>query len=204
MSGIAIYVEGGGDSSEQKATFRIGISEFFGCLREMARERRWKWKVVPCGSRNFTFDAYCHSVQTAPDQCSILLVNSEQAVLHSPKQHLINRDGWAINDFSESSIHLMVQTMETWIVADPDALAAYYGQQFRTNVLPRTQLLEDVPKAQLANALNQATENTQKGRYNKIRHGSDLLRRVDPKRAKERCPSCRRFFDAVAQAVGFG
>ena len=31
----------------------------------------------------------------------------------------------------------MVQTMETWLVADPTALAAYYGKSFAGNVLPK-------------------------------------------------------------------
>jgi hypothetical protein len=44
MSGIAVYLEGGGNSTDDKATLRQGMSEFLRSLREAARQRRLHWK----------------------------------------------------------------------------------------------------------------------------------------------------------------
>ena len=101
----------------------------------------------------------------------------------------------------EDTINLMVQTMETWIVADPDALSTYYGQNFNGNVLPGRTNLEEVAKREVARVLNQATERTTKGRYHKIRHASDLLKRIDVERVKQRCPHCARLFNVLGRMI---
>jgi hypothetical protein len=91
--------------------------------------------------------------------------------------------------------------MEAWLVADPEALAEYYSQRFNGNALPRRPNLEEEPKTQIYNALENATRQTQKGSYGKIKHASALLKLVSPQRAQERCPHCRRFFDTVAGRI---
>ena len=96
----------------------------------------------------------------------------------------------------------MVQTMEAWIVADGDALAAYYGQGFRKTALPVTPNLESVSKRTIEKALEMATRATTKGRYQKIRHASQLLARIRPGRVRERCAACGRLFDFLGEALG--
>ena len=109
-----------------------------------------------------------------------LLVDAEGPVTTSSCAHLQSRDGWELDDVPNDIVHLMIQTMEAWIVADTAALAAYYGQRFNANPLPRARDLETVPKTEgLAAALERATRATQKGAYHKIRHASDLLQRID-------------------------
>jgi hypothetical protein len=95
----------------------------------------------------------------------------------------------------------MAQTMETWIIADPDALSAYYGHTFRKNVLPRAQNLEAVAKDDVAKALAEATRDTQKGSYHKIRHASDLLKQIDPAKVQKRCRHCVRLFETLLKLV---
>ena len=95
----------------------------------------------------------------------------------------------------------MVQAMETWIVADPDALAAYYGQRFLAKALPDTANLENVPRATITNALERATRHTQKGMYHKIRHASEILQRIDPQRVRQRCPACARLFRTLGHTI---
>ena len=98
-------------------------------------------------------------------------------------------------------IHLMVQVMETWIVADPEALAA--GQHFHANVLPTHQNLEEICKTQIINALERATERTRKGRYDKVSH-ADLLARIDPEKVRQRCTHCARLFDTLRATIEAG
>ena len=96
----------------------------------------------------------------------------------------------------------MVQTMETWIVADRTALKDYYGNGFDEDTLPEQEDLETVAKGSIANALRRATENTTAGRYRKIGHASDLLRRIDPETVRKRCPACRRLFETLTAEIG--
>ena len=106
---------------------------------------------------------------------NVLLVDSEGPVAGSPRAHLEQRDRWTLKGVSDDSIHLMIQVMETWIVADPDSVATYYKQRFLKNALPSALNLEGVGKERIYNALKRATAKTQKGEYHKIDHAADLL-----------------------------
>jgi len=201
VSGVAIYMEGGGDGKDTKAALRQGMDAFLTPLKDKARAKSWRWKVVCCGGRTAAFDGFRNAIRSGDDAIVALLVDAEAPVNSSSRVHLQSREGWNLAFCSDDVVHLMVQTMEAWIVADPDTLTAYYGQYFRRNTLPRTQNLETVAKATVATALEQATRHTQKGPYHKIRHASDLLKRVDHQLVQERCPSCARMFDALDQAI---
>ena len=39
-------------------------------------------------------------------------------------------DEWKNPGCEDRQCHLMIQCMETWLVCDPEELAAYYGQGF--------------------------------------------------------------------------
>ena len=125
----------------------------------------------------------------------VLLVDAEGPVRGGQIAHLSDQDGWILDFANGETVHLMVQTMEAWIVADDVALADYYGQGFRMNALPRAANLESVPKRDLARSLHAATRRTTKGTYHKIRHASALLARIRPDRVRERCEGCRRLLD---------
>lgn len=198
MRAIAIYVEGGGDSAAGKAAIRNGFDRLLAALKDQARRRRWRWKLVACGGRGQTKDAFLNARVANPDTHTLLLVDSEAPVTAPPTRHLNDRDGWDLSGVPDDDVHLMVQVMETWLAADPDALARYYGQRFRANALPAATDLETVAKDDVASALAQATRDTQKGEYHKIRHAGDLLQRVDPAKVRSRCPHCARFMDRVA------
>ena len=204
MTGVTIYMEGGGDKGGTRAALRRGMDGFLGKLKEAARAKRWRWRLVCCGGRDEAFRAFANARSSGGDAFVALLVDSEGPVNAPPRAHLAARDGWSLNGVDEDRVHLMVQTMETWIVADPDALAAYYGQDFRANALPAADDLETVAKTALAAALDRATERTQKGRYHKIRHAADLLARIDPAKPRARCRRCERLFDTLGAAVAAG
>ena len=94
--------------------------------------------------------------------------------------------------------------METWIIADRAALRDYYKQGFRANALPSRQNLEEEDKTTVANALYQATKGTQKGRYQKIRHASDLFEKIDSEEVRRRCRHCERLFKCLRKAIEDG
>jgi len=95
----------------------------------------------------------------------------------------------------------MVQCMEAWIVSDPDALETFYKQNFKMDRLPKRPNLEDVPKADLYEKLKNATKDTQKGEYGKIKHASKLLLVIDPEEVAKHCPRFRIFREWLIQSI---
>ena len=103
-------------------------------------------RIVACGSRR---DAY-ESFETAQVKMgnAMLLVDAEAPVTsQGPWQHLRAIDGWARPpNATDEQCHLMVQVMESWFLADADALSSFYGQGFRKQALPQNPNVEDVSK----------------------------------------------------------
>lgn len=203
MNGIAIYMEGGGQKANTKAELRRGMDEFLQPIKSMFRERNWHWKLVLCGGRKETFSKFVAALnsQSNKHHIVILLVDSEGQVNGEPYEHLTEQDGWNINRELCDLIHLMVQTMETWIVADQEALSNFYGSGFARNVLPQQHNIEEVPKAKVARSLYLATRNSVKGEYHKIRHASKLLGKMQPEIVRDKCPHCNRLFTVLENIV---
>ena len=204
MSAVAIYMEGGGNGKGSKAALRRGMDSFLGTLKKAAREKGWRWKLVCCGARGETFHAFENARSNGGDGLTLLLVDSEGPVNAGPRAHLAAQDGWNLCGVDDDDVHLMAQVMETWLVADGDALSAYYGRGFHANALPSRRDLEEEDKPAIAKALDRATRRTIKGHYRKIRHAADLLERIDPAKARERCRHCERLFDTLGAAVAAG
>lgn len=203
MSEIAIYVEGGGDSAQQKAELRQGFDGLLGKLKSQALEKGMGWKLVCCGGRQAAYNSFKNALKTEPKAINVLLVDSEAPIApltgnrindaRAVLDHLKRRDAWDLTGVPAQHVHLMVQCMEAWIVADPAALAIFYGQHFRATQLPGNANLENESKTDLADKLERATSDQgknkiPKGRYAKIRHGSQLLKLIDPAKVSARCP----------------
>ena len=189
---VRIYVEGGGDSRNQKADLRQGFARFF-------QRAGHKVSVIACGSRHNAYRDFKNVLKHHTDSFNILLVDAESPVnAENPWQHLRSRDNWeqplATN---AEQCQLMVQTMEAWFVADVEAMAKFYGQRFNRNAIPKRANVEEIPKHDLESALYEATKGTQKGEYAKIRHGAKLLGEIDPARVSERAPHCARLLTTL-------
>jgi hypothetical protein len=203
VTAIRLYVEGGGQDRFSWKKLRTGLSEFFEPLRELARSRRIGWSIVPCGSRNDTFEEFKIGLRLHPDAFNVLLVDSEDKVALSRWEHLRQQDRWKVPNVPEAHCHLMVRTIEAWLVADPDTLAGYYGQGFLRGSLPRRQDVEAIAKDDLILALDRATARTQKGRYHKISHCADLLGLLNRNRVRARARHCDLLFTTlVARILG--
>ena len=201
MSSIKIYVEGGGDGRNGRAALRRGMDAFLGEQKQAATDQGWSWRLICAGSRNNAFNAFRNATMRGEADVVVLLVDAEAPLRSGQLAHLHQRDGWATDFADERNVHLMVQTMEAWIVADVDALATYYGQGFRRSALPDATNLEAVPRRDIDRALHAATRRTTKGTYHKIRHASSLLARVSQRRVRQRCEGCGRLLDYLAQTL---
>lgn len=198
---VAIYMEGGGDGRDTKDALRRGMEVFLEPIKQAARDKAMRWKLVCCGPRNEAYRRFRNALQEEDHGVVVLLVDAEGPLVTDAGSHLHTRDGWDVTSIDDNLIHLMVQTMEAWIVADGSALRAYYGQHFNAGALPKAADLENVGKRDLETALRRATRHTQKGDYHKIRHASDLLRRMNAETVRARCAHCQRLFDDLAQLI---
>lgn len=157
-------------------------------------------RVIACGSRSFAYRDFCTALRTHPHDVSLLLVDSEEPLpipLTTKWDFLHRRDGWDKPEAAdETQVHLMVQVMEAWLLADHERLSAYYGANFNTNALPpRENALESLSKNVINDALARATKNTQKKSYSKGAHSFQLMGLVDPEKVKVACPSAKAFID---------
>jgi hypothetical protein len=174
---IRIYVEGGFEGST-KSNCRRAFGAFLGKVIPPTT-----FRVIASGSRQKVYEDFGTALRQRPGDFVMLLVDSEAVVTVAAWQHLNQRqdDGWqrpagATND----QVHLMVQVMEAWFLADQQALARYYGQGFLRNSLPRQRNIEQIDKERVFAALRHASTRTQKGPYHKTRHGFELLEVIDP------------------------
>lgn len=209
MSEIAVYIEGGGNTAGQKAELRQGFDALFAKEKSKAAATSGSLRFIFCGGRREAYETFMNAVAVKPQIVNALLVDSEAPIAPVPadrSQDATQRlrylrqtqaigprgqgDGWQFEDVSPERIHLMVQCMEAWIVADPEALENFYKQDFRRARLPARANLEDEPKADIYAKLEAATKETRKGLYAKIEHAGKLLLLIDPEKVASRC---RRF-----------
>lgn len=191
---VRIYVEGG-FQGKTKAACRQGFRLF---LEKIVRPG--SFRVIACGSRAEAFDYFRLALSSYPGDFVILLVDSEGAVTGSRWNHLRTRvgDGWhQPAGTTEDQVHLMVQVMESWFLADRDSLTAYYGQGFSVASLPGQPNIELIPKNDVFRALASASRHTTKGEYHKTKHAFDLLERLDPTSVRTASTHAARFFTVL-------
>lgn len=201
MKDIELYVEGGGRTAASRGVLRVGMDQFFDRLRRAVQAKGAELRVICCGGRGEARSEFV-AARAETDCCTLLLVDSELPVEGDPRDHLVTHDRWTdLASVPLDAIQLMVQVMETWIVADPHALREYYGECFRHEELSADEAIEDVPKAEILDGLKQATLPTSLGKYHKLHHASALLSRIDPEKVKARCPHCKRLFDTLTAMI---
>ena len=131
----------------------------------------------------------------------MLLVDSEAPVAAGtePWRHLKDRDGWdRPAGADDGHVHLMVQCMEAWFLADRATLAAYFGDGFSENSLPRRTDVEEISKQDLESGLNAATRNSRpKGAYRKGRDSFSILADLDPDKVANASPHAKRFLETL-------
>jgi len=198
---IRIYAEGGGDGKESRAQIRAGFHSFLRDLIQVARDKGFRFNIVPCGPRNAAFEAFKNSLHANPGAVNLLLVDSEGELQGTPWRHLELRDGWPPIGISDDRCHLMVQAMESWLIADRTALAHFYGPNFNPNQIPGNQNVEEIDRHILLVGLKHATRNTTKGEYQKVRHASQLLALLDVNAVRGRAPNCERLFSTLQNVL---
>ena len=187
---VRIFVEGGGSSSSSK---RLCRQAFAALLKRCGfSARNVQIDVRACGGRSKAFRQFqiAHRASSRNEYVA-MLVDSEEPVTEVERtwDHLRKRDGWSKpRDSEDEHVMLMTTSMETWIVADRDALRERYGRHLRENALPSLVNLENRFRDDVLLALQNATNS----RYKKGEESFTVLGKLNPGTLEQHLPSFRR------------
>jgi hypothetical protein len=201
---ILVYLEGGGDQKETRARLRQGFSAFLGEMKRRAEEKGISLRIVPCGGRNCAIDDFQVALRKHPSAFNLLLVDSEGPVTcASPREHLRSQgsDPGQHERVADERCHLMVQTMEAWLIADRERLAEYFGKGFHEKSLPANRNVEAIDKQVLAKCLDRATKATSKKGYDKTRDAPRILETIRAPVVQDKAPFCKRLFVTLTDKI---
>ena len=192
MTEVRIYFEG-------DPQLRPGFQQFLTKLVATGNRP----KLIGCGAN--VVKSYMDGVKRNPTSINIMLRDSEgpgdrSALLLETRQH----DHWDSEigrNVGDYQLHFMVEIMESWFLADREALNSYYGRGFSENQLPANPNIEQIPKNDVLNRLSAATTNTTKGKYHKTKHAPALLENVDPNKVQAAAPNCAKLFSYIQSLV---
>jgi len=151
--------------------------------------------------RDKTFGAYEKALDTRKeDELPLLLVDSEDLVTDgiSEWQHLKMRDDWnKPSGAGDQDAFLMVCCMETWFLADREALKRFFHGCWRDSALPQWPDLEKVPKADVFAKLALATAACGRKSYAKGKRSFEMLKVINPALVEKECPGAKRLMDRL-------
>jgi len=182
VSEIRIHYEGDPQLKE-------GLHSFFGKLVLQDYLRRCRVRFIAGKGRSDTIHDFQDALELHSSSWNVLLLDSEGPV----DGRLFARLG--LPAAQKDSVFWTAQLMESWFLADIQALKRDYGNGFREARLSVKRDIERVPKKDVMRWLENATKTTQKGKYDKTDHAPRLLGLIDPVLIRKACPNCRRIFE---------
>ena len=194
---IRVYFEG--DSALRK-----GFNNFLKSEIDLARQRGLGFNLIAGGSTAETIKDFMIAARTHKDAINIVLIDSDKPDNGNLIADLKQRESWdteAGAEIQDDQIHFMVQVMESWFLADRDALKKYYKQGFREKQLPGNPNVERISKSDVINGLVNATRNIRKKKYHKTRHAPDLLSNLDVAKICSNAPACNRLFRSLRSLI---
>jgi hypothetical protein len=182
---VRVYIEGGARGRVADNDFRKGWKKFLRELHELAREHGYAGLEPVRGlGRGNAFRRFKKHMLEYPDDLCVLLVDAETVVPKGTKvwDVVAKREGdkwerppWA----TEDQLYLMVHFVETWLIADHEALSQFFKHKFNASCLPKSDL-ENLSKKKIEDSLKEATN----GAY---QHGLShrIVELVRPTKIKE-------------------
>ena len=205
---ILIYIEGeggGGTTAKRHAhdgEFRQAWKAFLKPLADQAeRAKIRRFRCIPGRGGASTTEKFAHPLPQQKGALRILLIDSEGPVADVAKPWTgreQKRPHWA----DDKHCYLMVQCLETWLLADADKLREHYDSRskkcFQDNKLKDWSNLESISKKTLQEALESATGKC--GRPYAHADGNLLIAKVQREKLRE-LPSVARLFKDLAQKI---
>ena len=193
-----LYIEG-----DRRLT--RGFRRFLRDADDVLGKREIRLRVILCGNRENTIDRFQRALRDYPQAAVFLLVDSDEPVTvntFAREQRRVQGRRKRPVAVERNQLHYMVQVMESWFLADQEALREYYGQDLLIRRLPANPQVESIAKREVRRGLRAATRGTTKGEYHKTQHAPHLLARLDPERIRLAAPHCNRLFRALADVGG--
>jgi hypothetical protein len=199
---IRIYLEGGGDQKDSRRRLQSGFGTFLAEMKRHANEKGILFRIVACGGRNCVVDDFEVAIRKHPNAFNLLLVDSEGPVTcDTPREHLRSQNCHPRQRIWDDQCHLMVQTMEAWLIADRERLAEYFGRGFHERSLPPNRNVEDIDKQVLAKSLEKAAKPTRKKGYDKTRDAPKILEMIRAPVVQDKAPFCKRLFVTLTDKI---
>ncbi len=139
-------------------------------------------RLTASGSRTSTFDDFKtkHKQSRSGDYIA-MLIDSEDPLddIEQTWKHLKKRDNWNQPvGTTDDQVLFMTTCMETWIVADRDALKSHYGQHLQESALPARHDLEKRHRHDIHDQLVHATRDCSNA-YAKGKRSFEVLAILD-------------------------
>jgi hypothetical protein len=158
-------------------------------------------KIIAGGARDKAYGMFNRAMTSAKenDEYPILLVDSEDPITLGPWEHLKVRDDWDRPVGAEDDqAQMMVTCMETWIMADHEALRKVFGSCLREGTLFPLNGLEKRLRQELLKTLESATNDCGKNRgYDKGERSFQILAILNPKLLEENLLYFHRFRETL-------
>jgi hypothetical protein len=177
---IRIYFEG-------DDRLRIPFGEFF-----LRLDRRLERLLKPIAADGDPIGKYRIGLRQHLNSSNILLLDSDEDPIRRQR----------VADLPRDRVFWMVEMMESWFLADTDAVKSYYNDPhfdpgFRESALPAKRQVEEIQKRDVHDGLRDATRDTRKRAYHKTKHAPEILRRIDPEKLRARAPQFQRLCDVL-------
>ena len=161
--------------------------------------------MIAGGSNPETVKDFLRSCSQNPTDLNVLLIDSEGPAPSAADaiRALRSRSYWDANAApDDGQLNFMVQAMEAWFIADPQALARYFGNGFAAGRLPNPQNSEFIPPNGLTDSINQALRaigGRRRKKYDKVSDGAKLLKLIDEATVRRNCPAFGRLTDFLSR-----
>jgi hypothetical protein len=179
---LRIYFEG-------DDRLRPGFRSFLSKIAESARRNDWRF-AAPIATYGRPVQAFRIALQTHSSAWNVLLLDWED-----PNESEIRKR--QLGDCDPDSVFWMVQIMESWFLADLDALKMVFKGLNEAAVRGNPNV-EEIPKEDVLERLKKAAN----GEYHKVKHGTKLLGLIDPAKVRKAAPNCDRMFNRILAKLG--
>jgi hypothetical protein len=164
-------------------------------------------KVIACGAT--PIKDFCDGLRLQPDDFHVLLMDADVLKYLPYSKSVRDRKDWKPprnHRIEDDQLHFMVIMMETWFLADPNALRQFYGPNLHADLITRLVDLESLSAEDVKHALKEATRSLKhgKGVYDddtKLDHSIEILKILDPNKIASRAPHCRRLLETLKQKL---
>lgn len=177
MKELRVYFEG---DRRLKPGFHTFLSE----IVEACRSKRWRFQLVE--AEGTPVQDFRDALNTHGDAWNVLLLDWEDE-----DEAAIRKTALAGCD--PDSVFWMVQIMESWFLADVDALKAVFQRNLNEKALKPNPNVEEISKQDVLGCLKSATG----GQYHKVQHGLKLLALIEPAKVRKASLQCERMFQLI-------